>query len=66
MALVDKKSILTKGLRDNPVFRPFGVLINKLSLFTPNFPTITGVSQGYSSTTKSVLSDTSTPPNNMS
>jgi hypothetical protein len=66
MALEDKKSILTKGLRDTPVFIPSGVLINKLSFYAPNFSTVTGLSQGSSPTTEAALAAPATPANNMS
>ena len=55
MALSDKKSNLTKGLKNSPVYRPSGVLSNKLSFYTPNFSTVTGVSQGPSLNTEASL-----------
>lgn len=63
MALSDKKSNLTKGLKNAPVFRPSGVLSKKLSFYTPNFSTNTGVSQGSSTNTEAALAAPATPSN---
>ena len=46
MALSDKKSNLTKVNTNTPVFKTGGVLSQKLSFYTPNFSTNTGVSSG--------------------
>lgn len=46
MALSDKKSNLTKGIKNAPVFKPSGVLSQKLSIYKPSFSTNTGVSSG--------------------
>jgi hypothetical protein len=46
MALSDKKSDLTKGIKNAPVFKPGGVLSQKLSFYKPTFSTNTGVSSG--------------------
>lgn len=63
MALDSKKSNLTKGLKNAPVFRPSGTLSKKLSFYTPNFSTVTGVSQGSSPNTEAALAAPATPSN---
>lgn len=63
MALDSKKSNLTKGLKNAPVFRPSGTLSKKLSFYTPNFSTTTGVSSGapQNTTTEAALAAPSNP-----
>ena len=63
MALDSKKSNLTKGLKNAPVFRPSGALSKKLSFYTPNFSTTTGVSSGapQNTTTEAALAAPSNP-----
>jgi hypothetical protein len=46
MALSDKKSDLTKGIKNAPVFKPGGALSQKTSFYKPSFSTNTGVSSG--------------------